>query len=509
MSESQVEAPGVSTSPPAGVAVEAAAPTPGRPSLKSTAQRAAKWALIGYGGGYFLRMLSSVIITRLVAKEMMGVLPAAQAALDGLGMFSDLGIIPSMIRHPRAEEPTFQNTAWTIQVLSGLGIAFVMTLLAWPYAKIIGDDRYILLFIALGGTAVVNGMISTSVYLLQRHLAMSKVTMLELGTSLLGTVVSCVVAWKTGSYWAVVCGMYANCLTKALISHFVIPHITNRFLLDREAIHELVRFGKWILMSSAVSFVSRQSDRVVLPRFSKNDSGRLQLYNVAVMLSDIPAQLADQMTRAVLFPAYSRIIPQGVERVRDVYYRTRLRLDMLGVFLSGGVMGGASWIVGLLYESDYADVAWIMRALSLRAAMACILIPCENVLFSMGHSRYGFYRNCARAVGVGIGIPLGWTLGGFEGFVYAMALTEVPVLLVLWPAAIRHRVFRFSGEMRSVVIFAAGLLIGLGFAKVVPPVQLGPILRETAVKLHLAKPKPAAPASAPATVAPSGSPSNP
>ena len=39
--------------------------------------------------------------------------------LQLLECFSDVGIGPSIIQSPRGEEPTFRNTAWTIQIIRG------------------------------------------------------------------------------------------------------------------------------------------------------------------------------------------------------------------------------------------------------------------------------------------------------------------------------------------------------------------------------------------------------
>jgi len=38
---------------------------------------------------------------------------------QGLQMFSDVGIGPSIIQNKRGEPPHFYNTAWTIQVFRG------------------------------------------------------------------------------------------------------------------------------------------------------------------------------------------------------------------------------------------------------------------------------------------------------------------------------------------------------------------------------------------------------
>jgi O-antigen/teichoic acid export membrane protein len=282
---------------------------------------------------------------------------------------------------------------------------------------------------------------------------------------------------------------------QTLVSHMLLPGVGMKLVWDRDSVRAIVHFGKWIFLSAAVMYVSRSADKFWLAKLlgsGTNESAgmaRLQVYYIAMMLSEVALGLGTQITYNVLFPAYSRVVPQGLERLRSVYYRSRLRLDVLCVMATGAIGAAAPWIVNLLYDDRYADARWMLRALSVRAAMWCVLVPCESLLFGLGFSRYSFWRNVARAVWVTVGVPVGWWLGGITGVIAVMAATELPVLFVLWPAAIRHKVFSWSGELRSVAFFAAGFGLGLVFLHVMPEVRLGPILHHVAEVLHLAKPK--------------------
>ena len=114
-------------------------------TLTSRVLRSGTWTLAGFGASQILRLSSNLIMTRLLVPEMFGVMALAQVFLYMMTLISDVGINPSIIRSDRGEETRFLNTAWTIQVIRGAIICFVVALIgvALYYAQArgwIGDS---------------------------------------------------------------------------------------------------------------------------------------------------------------------------------------------------------------------------------------------------------------------------------------------------------------------------------------------------------------------------------
>jgi O-antigen/teichoic acid export membrane protein len=484
--EVQLEVPigdGLAPVQPAIMVEEPPAQPGPTPSLKARTMRASVWTMVGYGGSIAMRFVSGVLVTKIINQGELGVIDVAMVIFNGLDMFSQVGVGQSLIQNARGDEPAFRDTGWTIQAIRGLVLMLCTMLVAWPCAWYY--ERPVLMGILpiVGLTAVIAGFTSTALYFLQRHFAMSKVTFVELMTQGTGLCVTLGFGWKTHSMWSVVFGLVAACMMKMLLSHLMVPAIRNRFHWDKSAARTIFHFGKWIFLSAIVGYASGQTDRLMLP--NKIGFARLKVYGVAATLSEMASDIATQLTYNVLFPAFSRVVPEGPARVRSVYYRSRLRLDFLCVSATGVLCTAAPWFVRLLYDDTYLEAADFLRYFAIRGAMKCVLIPSETLLFAIGHPRYGFIRNVVRAVWVLVGVPLGWHLGGMNGVLTVMVGSEVPVLVVLWGAAIKHKVFSLVGELRSVLFFAIGLLVGWLFYKYVPQIRIDPILHQIAAALHL------------------------
>ena len=59
-------------------------------SLKKRAINGSIWSVTGFGTGQFLRLVSNLLLTRLLFPEAFGILALVQVVLHGIKMFSDV-----------------------------------------------------------------------------------------------------------------------------------------------------------------------------------------------------------------------------------------------------------------------------------------------------------------------------------------------------------------------------------------------------------------------------------
>jgi O-antigen/teichoic acid export membrane protein len=155
--------------------------------------RAGFWTAGGYGASQVLRLGSSLILTRLLFPEAFGLMALAQVFMQGLQMFSDVGLGPAVVRDRRGDDPAFVNTAWTIQVIRGLALWGCTCLLAVPLARLFGEPMLTRLVPVAGITALIAGFNATSILTAMRHLRLGPVNLLELGSELVA--ISVMITW--------------------------------------------------------------------------------------------------------------------------------------------------------------------------------------------------------------------------------------------------------------------------------------------------------------------------
>ena len=104
-------------------------------SLKSLTLRGVAWTLAGDGGAQLIRLVSNLILSRLLMPETFGIMVIVTVVQQGLAMFSDVGIQPAIVQHSRGDDSVFLNTAWTTQVLRGVFLWLGTWALAWPVSQ--------------------------------------------------------------------------------------------------------------------------------------------------------------------------------------------------------------------------------------------------------------------------------------------------------------------------------------------------------------------------------------
>jgi O-antigen/teichoic acid export membrane protein len=411
-------------------------------------------------------MIRSLILTRLLFPEVYGLMTLVWAVLTGLQMFADTGITTTIIRDPRGDEPDFLNTAFTTNVLRGLLLWVVSCLLAYPLASIYGQPMLAQILPASGLTALIHGFVSTSIYVRRRHMDFKRLTILSLSVDMITSVVVITWAWFAPNVWALVVSSVAGEIFQVAASHLYLPGIRNRFRWDRSALDTFMVFGKWIYLSSAVYFLSTQSDRFILGKYL--NIAQLGVYGVATVLSGAVQTVVLKINSDVLYPAYSRVVALGAVRLRRALLRTRLvgGLGMMVPIAMMTVLG--TRIIDLLYDRRYHDAGWMLQVLSVRLLIVAVVSNGESCLTALGHPKYSFLENLSRAIAIVVALPVGWWQAGVHGLIWAIALSELAPLVVVSSGLIRHGMYSVAAELWTVIFVVVGVLLGLGFTTLWP-----------------------------------------
>lgn len=406
-----------------------------------------------------LSLVSNLVLTRLLFPEAFGLMQVVSIVLFGLTMLSDVGIVQAVIQNPRGDEKRFLDTAWTMQILRGGILCGLTWALAWPVSLFYGEPMLLDLLLVAGVQLVIAGFESTSFFTLRRQVQSLRLASVELSVQLAQLVATVATAFVWRSVWALLIGAVFGGLVRLVWSHLIPVGYRNSFAWDPEARREITRFGRWIYGSSIASFIYTQFARVVLGRLL--GMATLGVYGVAALVTEAISGAVSRITGGVFYPIFSRVSESEPEQLRSEYYFARLRVDAVALTVLGGLSVLGDVVVDLLWDPRYADAGWMLRILCLRVAVACVMLPCEVCLVATGESRFGFARSVVTMIAIVIGVPIGYQLAGTEGLVWAVAISEIPTIFVLWPAAARRGLLSLPRELLAVCFFAGGALLGL------------------------------------------------
>ena len=421
--------------------------------------------MVGFGAGQGLSLVSSIVLTRLLDREAYGLFGLANVFLEGLANFTAVGSGPAIIRDPRGDDPAFLNTAWTLQAVRGIGLWLLASALGFPYAWFYNQPILGVLIPVVGLAVLIDSFDATAMHWCVRHMKLDRVTLLEFLRQLAGFLVTLAWAWMLPSVWAFPAGTIAGCLLVLLLSHLALPGPPSRFHFEREAARVQFHFGKWIFVNSALDFTARQLDSLLLGRYLS--IGEFGVYRLATRLADPIAALNQRLSRQVLFPAYSSSFRSVTGSLVRSFYRMRAVMELLHLPALGFCMTGGTAIVRILLSSKFWDAGWMFEILCVRSAMKCLFNPLSACCLAIDATRAIAASLAVRTVWAVVTYPLAWYLWGLIGVVWAVALSEAPVLLVLYATLYRARLLRFWRELLPVAMVAGGALLGLLAARFV------------------------------------------
>ncbi len=392
-------------------------------------RRALRGGAVSVGGHVLsnaIRLGSNLILTRLLLPEHFGLAALVTVVLTGLHMLSDVGVGAALIQHARGDEPTFHRTAFTIQVVRGLFLACVCVAIAWPMAAFYELPDLAWMLPIAAGAPLIEGFASTKVFRQTRHLRLDRVIVIDILAHVASVSAMAIVAWHTRHVAALLVGGIAAALLRVALSHLWLPGTRDGFGWDAESRRALVQFGRWVLVSTAITFVSLQIDRLMLGRLVTPDV--LGTYSIAVTLALAPREVVGRLTFQVAYPLVARLL-EGSDAATAI--RT-LRVRALAVLaVPVGVFVGASGAVfRLLYDARYAGGGSIVALVGIGTWLNIVGMSYVVVALARGWPRWISYANGLKAITfAALAVPV-HTAYGIQGIALLVATAEVVVSMV-------------------------------------------------------------------------------
>jgi O-antigen/teichoic acid export membrane protein len=429
-------------------------------SLKRLAIRGSAWIIGGHFASQVIRLGTNLILTRLLFPEAFGLVALAGAIYQGLWMFTDVGLAPSIIQSPRGEERSFYNTVWTIQVVRGAMLTIAACAIAWPMSWLYQQPQLATLIPPIALTAFISGWQSTSLYTASRRMAQSRVVMLDLITQIISVVI--MVAWAVAyrNIWALVVGNVAASVAKAVLSWFLYPDIRNRFEWDSAAARSIVTFGGWIFVSTVITFFASQLDRLLLGHLVPLDV--LGVYSVAFGMAMLPQQIVERVASGVFYPVFASV---ARNRRHDLEF-TILKARQI-------ILGAATTLILLmafslplffhtLYDARYADAGWMAQFLLLYAWFSVLMSSVSGSVLALGETRWLAASNLANAVITLIGCTTGYAVAGVAGFIVGLSLSGLAGQVVFQISLRRHGIHVVWQDLQFTAVILCLAAAGLG-----------------------------------------------
>ena len=325
-------------------------------STKAKAIHSVVALITGTTVGRGLRFVRNMILVRLLAEELFGVMGIVMAATIAFESLSEVGVQQSIIQNKNGDDPEYMNIAWWFQFIRG-SVLFVVGFLAAPWIGSFYGNPEISTLLKVAFVALLfRGLVSPRASVLEKEYRFGLLMFIVQGSSILGTVMTVVLAFMMKNIWALVIGYVAEAVAMCFISYILVP-FRPTFKINREYLAELLKFARGMFGLPFLTMVIWQTDVFMLGKLlPAAQFGLLGMYVMAVRLAEQPAWAFGQVFGRVLLPVFAEGQNSGEMLRRRVLRVIRTTL-IVSIPLVAVVAIGAKPIISLVYTPKYAVVA--------------------------------------------------------------------------------------------------------------------------------------------------------
>jgi O-antigen/teichoic acid export membrane protein len=227
-----------------------------------------------------------------------------------------------------------------------------------------------------------------------------------------------------------------------LLLDYILFALRHRLSFDRKVMSEVYHFGKWIFLSTTLTYLSSQGDKLFLS-FTL-DPTEFGLYAIALSLISFMLTIIQNLSNQLWLPYFSENkLNHAMLKVK--YYKVRLIQDALVLI---GIVLGLYLIpplISTLYDERYTEVSSLLILLLPLAISASINEISKVLLITVGETKVQMTSVTVRTVLLIMLLPTMFSIWGLSGVILATIISSflafIPQALHLYKTKLLNPAF--------------------------------------------------------------------
>jgi PST family polysaccharide transporter len=413
--------------------------------LKKQAIRGAGTTVLSRFFIYFIQMLSTIFLARLLTPDDFGLVAMVTVFSMILVEFGLLRLNEATIQKEHITHIQISALFWINLALCLIISLFFMglsPLIAWFY----GEPRLINITIAIGITFIFSGLSTQHMALMQRNMQFAQFTANQIVATIITEIVAVIMALKGFGYWALV---VRRILPQAAISvgAWILCRWRPGIPKKTAGVLPMLKFGMSSLGNYFTNYISRSVDKLLIGHFYGTTA--LGYYDKAYQLFVMPLNQLTYPLTNVAVATLSRLIDEP-DKFRRYYLEAVSKIAFIGMLLSVVLSLIGNDFIVLLLGSKWIKTGEIFSLLAPSIGVTLIYSTHGWLHLSLGKPdrwfRWGIVASAIVLICIGIGlqfniigVALGYTASFFilfwPGLWYAgkpAGISVSSILFVSW-----------------------------------------------------------------------------
>lgn len=392
-----------------------------------TAASNARWIAAAQAAKVAVQFVSVAILARLLTPHDYGLIAMVFVVGNLVTLLRDMGTAAAIVQDPNLTEATKSTVFW---INVGLGVFLCLALLATSglIANAFRNEAVMPLLWALAPSFAITCFGSVPRALLERRSAFAIVARIEVGTTLLGLVVTVFAAWLGAGAMSFIYGL----LSMAAMSSFSFWRAAEWSPGRPERSEHLARLLSFSGNLSAFNFINyfaRNADSFVIGRYL--GAASLGIYSNAYKVMLFPLQNMTYVANRALYPVMCR--QENKDQMRTLYFKSVAVIVLLTAPLMTGVFVLREPFIDAFLGAKWHDAASVLTWLAPVGFIQSIVSTTGTVSMVLGRTdlllRVGMFGAVLQVTSFFVGVRWG-IVGVAICYLIANIVGAIPALYV-------------------------------------------------------------------------------
>ena len=402
-----------------------------QPSLAQRTITSISWNFVANLVQIVVGFVRSVLLARLLPVEVFGVYAWAYSVVMLSAVLPNFGLGSAFLH--RAPETEDENQAaaahFTLQVILTLTWAVGLILLTLIFT---GDEarRTALLWITV--MAIGTRLVGTPRLILIRRVVHRRLTLIQLTSSLLSSIITIVLAWRGATLWALLSTNLVAFLVNVIGFYVWRPVWRPRLTWNPLVMRYFLRFGSRNLVASALLYALDRVDDLWVGAYLGNRA--MGFYSRAYTFATYPRKVLASPINLVTIGTYAELKGDR-KRLSQAFFRVNAFLVRSGFLLAGSLALIAPEFIRLLLGAKWLPMLSAFRLMLVYTLFDPFKLTVANVFVAVGKPEQIVWARSVQLAVLVAGLFLLGPLLGIAGVALAVdAMLVVGIVILLWQA---------------------------------------------------------------------------
>lgn len=327
-----------------------------------------------------LGLTSTVILARLLVPADFGIVAMAMAVATGLELLTLFGFDAALVQRKEISRDHY-DSAWTLNILLGVGLAIALAAVAVPVAAFYREPRLEAIMYILGAKYIIDNGTNPGIVDFRRNINFRPEFVIQVGPKVAGILITIPAAFVLRDYRALLAGMLISSSGTFALSYLMHPH-RPRWCLSEARV--LYRFSRWLLLNNFVGFLRNRSADLIIGRAL--GPAALGIFSIAYEVSNLPSSEMVAPINRVLFPSYVQLA-DDLDHLRSAFRATLGLIALVILPASIGLAAVADPLVRAMLGDKWLDAIPIISLLALAGASLVLQTNTGSLHNALGQPR--------------------------------------------------------------------------------------------------------------------------